>query len=566
MKGLKNKFWQWGLLLATSYCLVNIESAPALPEVLVPPSSFKGFNGLNFDATGQLYVTSIIEQTIYRVDVKTGEYKTFINRPQGQADDFFFKQNGQIFYTATIEGEVRSFDPQTGNFKTIVSGIPGINPIVQNQNSDAFSFRDATANGNPKRERVFVAQALNPALKGLYEIDLSGLTPPRLILNQPGLNAFDFGPDGFLYSPLQFTGEIAKINVDTGVIQKVASGLKTPVAVKFNSKGELFAVDIARGEILKINTTTGQSELIVKLQPGLDNIAFGRNDLLYVTNNVDTGITEVNTQTRAVRKVLQSGGLTAPGGIAVYNDNLYVADGTSYRILNRKTGSIQKTLGGYAAGIPFPTTVSVNDTHAIVSSWFANAVHRLDRKTGAVFNTYIGFGVPYDAVELSDGSILVADCALNQITQILDRSGINRRVVAGGLSCPTGLAVVDGSTVLVTEYLGNQLSRINLKTGEREVIASNLSSPEGVAYHPDGIAVVAETGTKSVKAIDLDTGRSVILKKNLPIGFKGFASGPKPFIFTGVAIAKNTVYITGDVDNSIRTVKLFKGEQRDFLK
>ncbi|WP_341530485.1 hypothetical protein WKK05_15080 [Nostoc sp. UHCC 0302] len=202
MKGLKNKFWQWGLLLATSCCLVNIKSAQAVPEVLVPPSSFKGFNGLNFDATGQLYVTSIIEQTVYRVDLMTGEYKTFINRPQGQADDFFFKQNGQIFYTATIEGEVRSFDPQTGNFKTIASGIPGVNPIIQNEQSD----------------RVFVAQALNPALKGLYEIDLSGLTPPRLILNQPGLNAFDFGPDGLLYSPLQFTGEIAKINVDTGVI------------------------------------------------------------------------------------------------------------------------------------------------------------------------------------------------------------------------------------------------------------------------------------------------------------------------------------------------------------
>ncbi|MBD2527921.1 hypothetical protein [Nostoc sp. FACHB-133] len=540
MKGLKNKFWQWGLLLANSCCLLNVGFAQAVPEVLVGPSSFKGFNGLNFDATGQLYVTSIIEQTVYRVNVITGEYETFINRPEGQADDFFLKPDGQIFYTATIEGEVRSFNPKTGNFKTIASGIPGVNPIIQNEQSG----------------RVFVAQALNPALKGLYEIDLSGLTSPRLILNQPGLNAFDFGPDGFLYSPLQFTGEIAKINVDTGVIQKVASGLKTPVAVKFNSKGELFAVDIARGEILKINTTTGQSELIVKLQPGLDNIAFGLNDLLYVTNNVDTGITEVNTQTRAVRKVIQSGGLTAPGGIAVHNDNLYVADATSYRILDRKTGRIQKTLGGYAAGIPFPTTVSVNDAHAIISSWFANAVHRLDRNTGDVLNTYTGFAAPYDAVELSDGSILVADCALNQITQILDKSGSNRRIVAGGLSCPTGLAVMDDSTVLVTEYLGNKLSRINLKTGERQVIASNLSSPEGVAYHPHGIAVVADTGTQSLKAINVDTGRSVILKKNLPIGFEGFLSGPKPFIFTGVAIAKDTVYITGDVDNSIRTVKL----------
>lgn len=386
-----------------------------------------------------------------------------------------------------------------------------------------------------------------------------------MILNQAGLNAFDFGSDGLLYSPVQFTGEIIKVNVDTGVTERVASGLGSPIAVKFNSQGELFALDTATGQVLKVDITTGQSQLIAQLQPGLDNLAFGPGDLLYVSNYVDSDINEINTETGTVRKVVESGGLTAPGGIAVYGDSLLVVDTNSYRILDRETGIIQQTVRSIVTPVQNPLTVSVNEQNAIVSSWFAGVVQRLNRETGAVLNTYTGFGVPYDAVELKGGSILVADCALGEITQILDGAGTNRRTVTRGLSCPTGLALVNNSTVLVTEFLSNQLSRIDLRTGLRTIIAKDLSSPEGVAYHPDGIAVVAETGTQSVRAININTGTSLTLKKNLPIGLSGFPGGPPPYGLTGVAIAKDIVYVTGDIENSIHTVRL-KSTIRDKLK
>lgn len=539
MKRLKNKYWQWGLLLISNFFLVQVGSAGAIPEVLVPPSPFKGLNGLRFDTKGDLYVGSVAEQTIYRVDVATGEYEIFLNRPDGQADDFFLTPNGQIFYTALLSGEVRTFNPQTNKLVTIANGIPAVDPIAQD-----------------KSGRIFIGQSLSLSNTGLYQIGATGKNSPRLILNQPGLNAFDFGTDGRLYSPVQFSGEIIKINVDTGAFERVASGLTSPIAVKFNSKGELFALDTATGQVVKVDIATGQTRAIAQLQPGLDNLAFGPTDLLYASNFVDSDINEVNTQTGRVRKVVSSGGLTAPGGIAVKGNSLYVADTNSYRVLDRKTGRIQQTIRSIVTPVQNPLTVSVNNQHAIVTSWFAGALQRLNRETGAVLNTYTGFGVPYDAVELPDGSILVADCARGQLTQIQGVAGTNRRTVAEGLSCPTGLAMVDNSTVLVTEFLSNSLSRIDLATGQRQVIAKDLSSPEGVAYHPDGIAVVASTGTQSVRAIDIDTGSSLTLKKNLPIGLSGFPGGPPPYGLTGIAIAGDTVYITGDLDNSIRTVKL----------
>lgn len=539
MKNFKNLYWSWGFLLTVSFYLFKLDSAQAVPEILVPPSPFKGLNGLNFDATGKLYVSSVLEQKIYQVDTATGEYNVFINTPDGQADDLFFTPSGQIFYTAVLNGEVRTFNPQTANLTTTASGINGANPITQNQSG-----------------RIFIGQSLNLQNTGLFEIDPTGLTPPRLILNQAGLNAFDFGSDGLLYSPLQFTGEVVKINVDTGDIEQVVSDLVTPVAVKFNSKGELFALDTATGQVLKVNTTTGQSQPIAQLQPGLDNLAFGANDLLYVTNAVDSDIQEVNTKTGAVREVLSSGGLTAPGGIAIHDNALYVADTISYRVLDRETGLVQQTLRSFATPVELPQTVSVNDRNVIVGSWISGVVQRLNRETGDVLNTYTDLGVPYDALELSDGSILVADCANGRIIQILDSAGINRRIIAEGLACPTGLAQIDNSSILVTEYLSNQLSLIDVVTQKRQVIATDLSFPEGVAYHPDGIAVVAEIGTQSVRAIDIHTGRSFTLLENLPIGLPGFSGGPPAYSFTGVAISDDIVYVTGDVDNSIHTVRL----------
>lgn len=82
MKVFKNKCWRWGLLLASNFLLLQAGSARAVPEVLVLPSPFKGLNGLSFDAAGQLYVGSVAEQTVYRVDVATGEYEIFLNPPK----------------------------------------------------------------------------------------------------------------------------------------------------------------------------------------------------------------------------------------------------------------------------------------------------------------------------------------------------------------------------------------------------------------------------------------------------------------------------------------------------
>ena len=103
---------------------------------------------------------SVAEQTIYRVNVATGEYEIFLNRPDGQADDFFFTPNGQILYTALLGGEVRTFNPQTGKVATIANGIPVVDPIAQDIH-----------------RRIFIGQSLSLSNTGLYQIDPTGQNP-----------------------------------------------------------------------------------------------------------------------------------------------------------------------------------------------------------------------------------------------------------------------------------------------------------------------------------------------------------------------------------------------------
>ena len=76
----------------------------------------------------------------------------------------------------------------------------------------------------------------------LFEIDPDGSEAPRLISDQLGpgcgLNGMDWDPDDRLYGPRLFYNEVVRVDVESGMVETVASGFQTPVAsVKDNGKG-----------------------------------------------------------------------------------------------------------------------------------------------------------------------------------------------------------------------------------------------------------------------------------------------------------------------------------------
>ncbi len=91
---------------------------------------------------------------------------------------------------------------------------------------------------------------------------------------------FEFGADDKLYGPLWFKGQVVRVDVDAGSLSVVADGFKVPAAVNFDSKGNLWVVDTALGQLVRVDPKTGAKKMVAQLKPALDNLAIDANDRL----------------------------------------------------------------------------------------------------------------------------------------------------------------------------------------------------------------------------------------------------------------------------------------------
>jgi sugar lactone lactonase YvrE len=520
----------------------SLTAAPAAAqtwkvEKLVSGSSFHGVHGLGIDDAGRLFAGSVVGQALYQVDIRTGAVTTAIGPVQGMADDIAFAPDGTMAWTGFLTGDLYARKGD-GPIQKLASGLPGINSLAYRKDGRLYATQ------------VFLGDAL-------YEIDTAGAKPPRKIMEgMGGLNGFEFGSDDKLYGPLWFKGQIARIDVDTGKLDVVMSGFKTPAAVNFDPEGRLLVVDTATGRLTRIDLKKGTKARIARLKTSLDNLAVARDGRIFVSNMADNGIQEVDPAKGSVRQVVK-GRLAMPGGIALARtdgrDTLYLADLFAYRAVDPGTGRVTDIARMHAAGskLHYPFSATVNGNHVVLSSWFESAVQVYDRETGGHVRTIQALKAPYDAIELPDGSILVAEYAAGNLTEITGRSGADRKPLTQNLGGPLGL-VRAGNVVYVTENLTGQVSRIDLKTGTGTVVAKGLAQPEGIARAPDGGLIVAEVGARRVVRIDPKTGAITPLAGDLPIGLAGLPGMPPAYVPTGVAVdGAGRIYVTSDIENAL---------------
>jgi sugar lactone lactonase YvrE len=268
--------------------LTNINARKKDSKVLVKEiytgSHIKSANGVNFGPDGNLYIASFGGQEIIVMNKQNGKILKRLGPADGviSPDDLAFGPDGSLYWTDINIGEVGRMTPEGVVTKQFVT--PGVNPITFSEDG-----------------RLFVGLCFLG--DGLYELDPNLIAPPRqIIASTPAnpfplgfLNAFDFGPDGKLYGPLFAGGAVIRVNVGgpgtptstnpfaDGTAEFVAGGFTVPVAAKFDSKGVLHVLDQS-GEVFKINTLTGEKTLFIKIQEGLDNLAFDSNGSLFISN------------------------------------------------------------------------------------------------------------------------------------------------------------------------------------------------------------------------------------------------------------------------------------------
>lgn len=507
-------------------------------ETLVPGSRFHGVHGLAIDSRGRLLAGTVIGQTLYEVDRKTGSIRSIVEAPVGEADDIAIAPDGTIAWTGFTFGDVyvRKDD---GPVRRIATGLPGINSLAY------------TADGRLFASRVFIGDEL-------YELDAEGRRPPRKVMeNLGGLNGFEFGPDGLLYGPLWFKGQVVRIDVTRAKLEVVASGFVTPAAVNFDARGNLYVIDTARGELLRVDIATGSKKLVAQLQTALDNLAIDpASGNIYVSNMADNSIQEVNPSTGDIRQIIR-GTLAFTGGVALAEDNdtLYVADVFAFRAVSTRDSKVRDIARMHADPARFPPlehpfNVSVSARHVVLTSWYNGAVQFFDRN-GSSSDIWHGFKQPQHAVELDDGSVLVVESATGHLLRAKGVGGTQRDIVAQDLQSPLGLAVHDQLTY-VSEADGGRISSIDLRTGKKRVVRTGLKQPEGIALDNDNKLLIAEVGQRRIVQLDLASGELVTIAEHLPIGLQAPRRQPASYAPTGIAVSRTgVIYLSSDIENAI---------------
>ena len=540
----------------TSGALAQQAEAPPAKEYgqqfLVPGSWFHGVHGLAFNKDDQLFVGSVIGQTIYRVQVDSGEVDRVIDAPAGagMADDIAFADDGTMAWTAFLLGKVYIRRPG-GEPIEVANGMAGPNSIAFGKDGRLFV------------SEVFLGDAL-------YEIDIrnagkpnSGFKPlarnelRRIAEKLGGLNGFEVHKDdGFLYGPLWFKGEIVKVNLETGAAEVIASGFKTPAAANIDpqNRDNVYVVDTGTGGIWSVSLTSKAKKLVASMKPGLDNLAFDSRGRLFVTSMTDNGVYLVDKHTGAHRTIVE-GKLAVPTDLAVTSeggkDTVHVADVFSYRTVDGANGAVTDVLRVHGETHAYPIGISVGPKNVLLSSWFSNTVEKVDRKTGKLTATLGDFAAPVDAVEFADGTMYVAELASGNLVKV-SADGKERTTVIKDLRGPVAMVQGKGSLIYITEISAGVVTQVDVASGARKVVADNLTGPEGIDLGPDGKLYVAEVGQKRVVSIDPATGAKTVIASNLDIGLAPFPGGPPALVPTGVAVGRTgIVYVSADIRNSL---------------
>ena len=529
-------FLSFGLAACATSPVVRPQAWSA-PDVVVAPSSFTGVHGLAVDAKGRLLAGSVLGNSIWEVDRQTGAAHILIGGPEGQADDIAIGPKGEMAWTSFLQGVIRYRENDGAAIRVLAKDLPGINSLAFDQRS-----------GKLYASQVFLGDAM-------WEIDITGNQPPRQIAkDMGGLNGFEVGPDGMIYGPLWFKGQVVKMNPADGAISVIADGFKVPAAANLDGKGNLWVVDTRAGQLSKVELASGQKTMVRQLSSSIDNLAIAPEGTIYVSNMADNGVQAFDPATGSLRQ-LTRGKLAAPGGIKLDGKQLFVADVFGFRQVDIKSGAVRDIFRMQASELEYPFSVGLSATQFALTSWFTGSVQIVDRATQKTVKMLHGLKAPMDAQFLNDGSVVYAEIATGTITRASGADFSERKVIAADLAGPVQLLVGQNNDLYVTEAAG-KLTRINLVDGSKAVVADKLALPEGLAFTPWGSIVVAEAAARRLTEIDLATGARRTVAENLPIGLEAGPGLPPPYVATGVAVdADGTVYVSADRNNAIYKIR-----------
>ncbi len=524
-------------LVMMAACSADMDSPPVVKR-LAQGAEVSGVNGIHFGPDGRLYAASVLGSEIVVVDPETGHIEKRFGSEEGVygPDDVAFSAEGDWYWTSILSGEVAGFRA-SGERVVAAQLTPGVNPLT---------FSDDG--------RLFVSQCFFGT--NLYEVDPLGEQAPRLIADDLGpgcgLNGMDWGPDGRLYGPRWFTGEIVSYDVDSGERRLVAEGFDVPAAVKFDGQGRLHVLDTARGTVNRLDAN--DRTVVATLTPGLDNFAFDEDDRLFVSSFVDGFIVRV-AEEGAVTELLP-GGIAHPGGVAVMDfqgkATAFVADLHSLRGFDLDSGEqvyVQQNILGVGE-LGSVLSVATHGDRLILSAFTDNSVRLWDPSSNTVVRRWDNLAAPVDVVSYN-GKVAVALHGAGAVVLLGEGEPV---VLADDLASPSGLAVL-GEKLFVTDRSTGRVLRIG-EGGEPvapQVVAQGLDKPEGVQAM-GGALIVFEGESGRIKRIDDGVATEIA---SVPGGTApNDPHSPPSMIFNDLAVWADSIVATSETERSLYRIDL----------
>lgn len=530
-----------------------------------------------FDANNDLYVARVLGGGLSKIDPETGA----IFEELGSDDSVFYPDDvdigpdGTLYWTEIILGTVFSRPPGGPSAPLLPIGdVPSANPLK------------ITDDG----KHLFFAQCYAEGGNSLFELDLQTNNTKVILENVPGCasNSMDIF-EGELYSPRPFEGRVVKINVasttlisseneetipiteksysDQAEVVDVATNMGYPAAVKFNSKGELFAVTQDPGSVVRIHlngpNTDNNTELIAKLPIGwVDNLAFDKDDRLYVSSYTDATVLEI-LQDGSNRTVVR-GVLSVPMGLAALADKLYTVHIGVLNGFDQETGSKEIAVRSVFGVGPLlgPTNVAAWGGNLVLLSFFFNTLAVWDPESNAeVLSTT--FSAPVDALPFREG-LLVTDLTGN----IVRASGpqLQNRTVIASLPGAGFLAGDEDENIFVSNFANGEVVKI-MSNGELidppVAVSAGHALPEGIALLPSGTKLLVVSGeSESLQEVDLQTNDTRTIASHL--GFAPSTTYPAmpPFSLPNKVVVDESgaIYVNSDKANVIYKIEAAEGE------
>jgi hypothetical protein len=409
------------LLLLSSCVMVNaadktifVEGAPLVG----------GSNGMFFDAENKLDVARLLGRAITKIDPETGDIISHLGIEDSVIFpiDVIIAPDGTHFWTDNFVATIGR-RPPGGPSEFLYE--PGTYPSV-----NALTLSDDGT-------RLFFGQCVyEDGLNGIFELNLLTHETTVILDDVPfcASNAMDYRNES-LFTPRTFEGRIVQIDLaNSNTVTNVTINLGIPVAVKFDSQGRLFALDRLNGQVLRIDIgnpdPTSNSELVAQFPfDGVDNLAFDKDDRLYVSSLSTGRVTEVLGMSDF--RSVSPGDMTVTSGIAYIGGIIYTVSTLAmygYDVQTAEQVTFVESMPGFGP-LNQPTAVVAMYENLALLSFVSNILMVWDVNTNSALFTATGFEAPMDAHPFQ-GGMLVTEATTGNIVNATGPNLATRMVIA----------------------------------------------------------------------------------------------------------------------------------------